>query len=262
MERHIGLDVHAQSCTLVVVSGTGRHDDEGHSPRQQARQVRHQVPAEGWSPGQATREQGRADAPHVPAHRSAHPRPGGMARGDPGPHAGGDPGGRPRGDRGAEVDEPGLVAPRDRLHRGGAPEGREAHLRSRGQGPGPLAPVRLQPGRRDAPGHRHPREGGSRGARAQGAREGRGGPERPRRRCRAGSRSLPRSVGPGTARVAGPRPPTVPCPCGSGLRYPDCCGRWHDGPLRLQAPDAEALMRSRYAAFALRLGAYLDGDVR
>lgn len=40
-----------------------------------------------------------------------------------------------------------------------------------------------------------------------------------------------------------------PCPCGTGRDYADCCGRWHAGPLRLQAPDAEALMRSRYSAF-------------
>ncbi|MBX3602698.1 MAG: SEC-C domain-containing protein [Rubrivivax sp.] len=40
-----------------------------------------------------------------------------------------------------------------------------------------------------------------------------------------------------------------PCPCGSGQPYPACCGRFHAGPLHLQAPDAEALMRSRYSAF-------------
>jgi SEC-C motif-containing protein len=39
------------------------------------------------------------------------------------------------------------------------------------------------------------------------------------------------------------------CPCGSGLDYAACCGRWHAGPLLLQAPTAEALMRSRYVAF-------------
>ncbi len=46
---------------------------------------------------------------------------------------------------------------------------------------------------------------------------------------------------------AGPR--TADCPCGSGQPYPACCGRFHAGPLHLQAPDAEALMRSRYSAF-------------
>lgn len=41
------------------------------------------------------------------------------------------------------------------------------------------------------------------------------------------------------------------CPCGSGHPYAACCGRWHAGPQHLQAPDAEALMRSRYAAYVL-----------
>ncbi|OYU72068.1 MAG: hypothetical protein CFE45_41195 [Burkholderiales bacterium PBB5] len=36
-----------------------------------------------------------------------------------------------------------------------------------------------------------------------------------------------------------------------------CCGRWHAGPQHLQAPDAAALMRSRYSAFVLELGDYL-----
>jgi SEC-C motif domain protein len=44
------------------------------------------------------------------------------------------------------------------------------------------------------------------------------------------------------------------CPCGSGGQYRACCGRWHAGA---PAPPAEALMRSRYAAFALELEAYL-----
>ncbi|MBK8018469.1 MAG: YchJ family protein [Betaproteobacteria bacterium] len=47
------------------------------------------------------------------------------------------------------------------------------------------------------------------------------------------------------------------CPCGSGLLYGDCCGHWHRGPRHLQAPTAEALMRSRYSAFALQLSDYL-----
>lgn len=47
------------------------------------------------------------------------------------------------------------------------------------------------------------------------------------------------------------------CPCGHPRRYAECCGRWHDGPLHLQAPDAEALMRSRYSAFVLDLRPYL-----
>jgi SEC-C motif-containing protein len=50
---------------------------------------------------------------------------------------------------------------------------------------------------------------------------------------------------------------TSPCPCGLGADYEACCGRWHAGPLHLQAPDALALMRSRYCAYARELGAYL-----
>ncbi|MBQ0944077.1 SEC-C domain-containing protein [Ideonella sp. 4Y16] len=48
-------------------------------------------------------------------------------------------------------------------------------------------------------------------------------------------------------------PDTLPtaCPCGSGRPLADCCGRWHAGPLYLQAPDAESLMRSRYSAYVL-----------
>ena len=48
----------------------------------------------------------------------------------------------------------------------------------------------------------------------------------------------------------------VNCPCG-GATYAACCGRFHAGPLQLQAPNAEALMRSRYSAYVLRLGDYL-----
>lgn len=44
------------------------------------------------------------------------------------------------------------------------------------------------------------------------------------------------------------------CPCHSGHRYKTCCGPLHDGAV---AKSPEALMRSRYAAFALRLHAYL-----
>jgi SEC-C motif-containing protein len=49
----------------------------------------------------------------------------------------------------------------------------------------------------------------------------------------------------------------TPCPCGNPALYEACCGRWHAGPLHLQAPDAQALMRSRYSAFVLHLGDYL-----
>ncbi|TGV07197.1 hypothetical protein E4695_10465 [Alcaligenaceae bacterium 429] len=48
-----------------------------------------------------------------------------------------------------------------------------------------------------------------------------------------------------------------PCPCGTGKRYEQCCGRWHQGSEYLQAPDAEHLMRSRYSAFVLQLPDYL-----
>jgi SEC-C motif-containing protein len=44
-----------------------------------------------------------------------------------------------------------------------------------------------------------------------------------------------------------------PCPCGSGEAYLACCGPLHNG--ELQARTAEALMRSRYSAFA-----YGDAD--
>ena len=51
--------------------------------------------------------------------------------------------------------------------------------------------------------------------------------------------------------------PSAPklCPCGSTQRYAACCGRFHRG--LEEAPDAPALMRSRYAAFAVRDVAYL-----
>jgi SEC-C motif domain protein len=54
-----------------------------------------------------------------------------------------------------------------------------------------------------------------------------------------------------------PSPEALSCPCGSGRPYAACCGRWHAGPLHLQAPDAGALMRSRYSAFVLGLADYL-----
>ncbi len=50
--------------------------------------------------------------------------------------------------------------------------------------------------------------------------------------------------------------PAQPCPCTSGERYGDCCRRLHRGEV---APSAVALMRSRYAAFAMGDVAYLDG---
>lgn len=50
---------------------------------------------------------------------------------------------------------------------------------------------------------------------------------------------------------------TSPCPCGLGQAYAQCCGRWHAGPQHLGAPDALALMRSRYSAHVLGLAGYL-----
>ena len=47
------------------------------------------------------------------------------------------------------------------------------------------------------------------------------------------------------------------CPCGSRLRYANCCGLWHAGEQQLQAPDAERLMRSRYSAYVLGRQDYL-----
>jgi len=50
---------------------------------------------------------------------------------------------------------------------------------------------------------------------------------------------------------------TQACPCDSGLAYQACCKPWHQGPRRLQAPSAVALMRSRYSAFVLDILQYL-----
>ncbi|MGW3554073.1 YchJ family protein [Streptomyces griseoincarnatus] len=47
----------------------------------------------------------------------------------------------------------------------------------------------------------------------------------------------------------------TPCPCGFPEAYEECCGRFHSGTA--SAPTAERLMRSRYAAFVRRDGAYL-----
>jgi SEC-C motif-containing protein len=49
--------------------------------------------------------------------------------------------------------------------------------------------------------------------------------------------------------------PAEPCPCGSGKGYAACCGRLHSGAEI--AATAEALMRSRYSAYVLRLEEYL-----
>jgi SEC-C motif-containing protein len=44
------------------------------------------------------------------------------------------------------------------------------------------------------------------------------------------------------------------CPCGLGDDYDSCCGRLHAGAA---APTANALMRSRYSAFAVGDAGYL-----
>ena len=44
------------------------------------------------------------------------------------------------------------------------------------------------------------------------------------------------------------------CPCGAGA-YAECCEPFHAS--RVEAPTAEALMRSRYSAFVLGLDHYL-----
>ena len=44
------------------------------------------------------------------------------------------------------------------------------------------------------------------------------------------------------------------CPCGSGKSYAVCCGPLHQGAA---APSPEALMRSRYSAYALGLVDYI-----
>ncbi|MFN8373702.1 MAG: YchJ family metal-binding protein [Anaerolineae bacterium] len=42
--------------------------------------------------------------------------------------------------------------------------------------------------------------------------------------------------------------PNEECPCGSGKKYKKCCRTLHSGA---HAPSPEALMRSRYSAYAL-----------
>ncbi|MFI6474953.1 YchJ family protein [Streptomyces sp. NPDC050516] len=58
-------------------------------------------------------------------------------------------------------------------------------------------------------------------------------------------------------RTKRPARPVVPtsCPCGLPAAYVECCGRYHSGAAA--APTAEALMRSRFSAFAVQDGPYL-----
>lgn len=48
--------------------------------------------------------------------------------------------------------------------------------------------------------------------------------------------------------------PLPHCHCDSGIPYTNCCGLYHQGAV---APNALALMRSRYSAYVLGLEAYL-----
>ncbi len=50
-------------------------------------------------------------------------------------------------------------------------------------------------------------------------------------------------------------PDPIICPCHSGAKYADCCRAFHLGEREAETP--EQLMRSRYSAYALHLGAYL-----
>jgi SEC-C motif domain protein len=65
-----------------------------------------------------------------------------------------------------------------------------------------------------------------------------------------------KDYGPRAARVASLGSVALKlCPCHSGQPYKACCKPLHEGTRIAETP--EALMRSRYAAFALGLGAYL-----
>jgi SEC-C motif domain protein len=48
--------------------------------------------------------------------------------------------------------------------------------------------------------------------------------------------------------------PNAPCPCHSGAAYRQCCSPYHGGAL---PETTEALMRSRFSAYALRLTSYI-----
>ncbi|CAM5777887.1 YchJ family protein [Ottowia pentelensis] len=58
-------------------------------------------------------------------------------------------------------------------------------------------------------------------------------------------------------------PSSDACPCGgcpAGAGYDACCGRYIDHWADTPAPDAEALMRSRYSAFVRGDAAYLQAS--
>lgn len=48
--------------------------------------------------------------------------------------------------------------------------------------------------------------------------------------------------------------PNIPCPCGSHKKYKKCCAVYHKGVL---APNALALMKSRYSAYATGYAEYI-----
>ena len=69
------------------------------------------------------------------------------------------------------------------------------------------------------------------------------------------------ATAPGSRRhpAVGSLKPADTCPCGSGKPYAACCGPLHAG--EKPAPTAEALMRSRYAAYVLKLEGLPAGDL-
>lgn len=71
--------------------------------------------------------------------------------------------------------------------------------------------------------------------------------------------SAERASRPAASSASAPAPgvPAVDdrCPCLSGETYSGCCGKYHSGAQ--DAPTAEALMRSRYSAFAVGDQPYL-----
>ncbi|MGK4585618.1 YchJ family protein [Kitasatospora sp. HPMI-4] len=71
-----------------------------------------------------------------------------------------------------------------------------------------------------------------------------------RRSQKPAARSIAKSTAAPAAVVS-----TSPCPCGLPSSYGECCGRLHRG--EAAAVTAEALMRSRFSAFAVRDEAYL-----
>ena len=54
------------------------------------------------------------------------------------------------------------------------------------------------------------------------------------------------------------QPDIKTCLCGSTLNYSACCGRFHSG--EHTPPTAEALMRSRFTAYAMRNVGYLQSS--